>query len=85
MSDYKAKPGQEDRHGEMTGAISINMVLCMPWVCAWSVFVGPLFFESVWPTAIIALVMAIALPIACMPLSRRIWARISKYMDESQF
>jgi len=85
MSEYQAKPGQEDRHGEMTGAISINMVMCMPWICIWGVFVGPMIFANVWIVAAIALAMAIALPIMLMPLSRRVWARVSTFMDESQF
>ena len=36
--EYRAGPGTEDRHGEMTGAISVNMVLSMPPVAIWAVF-----------------------------------------------
>lgn len=82
-SRYRAAPGEEDRHGEMTGAISINMVLCMPVVAAWSIFIGPWLFERLWPTLVIALVLAIVLPLACLPLSRRIWGRLSEWMDRA--
>ncbi len=85
MADYRAKPGMEDRHGEMTGAISINMMMSMLPVTVWAVFIGPLIFTSVWPTFVIAMVMAVVLSIGCVPLSRRIWARISDYMDGDAF
>ena len=84
MAQYKAGPGMEDRDGEMTGAITINMVFTMPTVCIWCVFIGPLFFESVWPTLVIGLVMGAAMSIGLVPVSRRVWARISDYMDQSK-
>ncbi len=83
--EYQAAPGKEDRHGEMTGAISINMALCMPLVAAWAIFIGPQLFESLGPTLIIAVILAVVMPLACMPLSRRIWARLSHFMDRSDW
>jgi len=86
MAEYRAKPGMEDRHGEMTGAISINMVLTMPLIAVWGIFIGPwLFGEGSRVTLVVAVIAAIALPIACLPLSRYIWARISSFMDRNDF
>ncbi|MCE9591253.1 MAG: hypothetical protein K8S99_12090 [Planctomycetes bacterium] len=82
MAEYRAKPGMEDRHGEMTGAISINMILCMLPITVWGVFIGPwLLGHGTWTVLIIALAMAIVMPVACLPLSRWIWAHISDFMD----
>lgn len=74
--------GGEDRHGEMTGAISVNMVLCMPPVGAWAVFVGPWLFEALWPTLVGAVAMALVLPVAMLPVSRRIWLWLSRRMTD---
>lgn len=79
--NYAAAEGREDRHGEMTGAISFNMVLCMPPVCIWAVFVGPAVFEALWPTLVVAVALAVVLPIALLPLSRRLWVRFSRWSD----
>jgi len=80
MADYRAKPGQQDRHGEMTGAISINMILSMLPVVLWC-FLSPIMVENADVRLWVAVAMAIGLPIAFLGLSRRIWARISTYMD----
>ena len=76
MPRYTVTEQQEDRHGEMTGAISVNMILSMLPVGVWSFFIGPQWFGIRW-TVIVAVIMAIVLPIACLPLSRRIWAWLS--------
>jgi len=83
MADYRAKPGMEDRHGEMTGAISVNMIFSMLPVVLWS-FLSPLFLpgdENADIRLWVAVAMAVILPIAFLGLSRRVWARISSYMD----
>jgi hypothetical protein len=82
---YHAAPGMEDRHGEMTGAISINMVLCMPAVAVWAIFIGPWLFAGTTAIVLSSLALAIVLPLACMPLSRRIWAWISHTMERSKW
>jgi len=81
MAEYQAKPGREDRHGEMTGAITINMILSMPPVGIWAIFVGPYFVADVWWRLGIALAMAVVLPLAFMPLSRWLWAHLSLWSD----
>ena len=84
MNDYRAKPGQEDRHGEMTGAITINMMLSMPPIAVWCAFVGPLFL-STKGVLYVALVLVPLLPLLFFRISRRIWSRISDAMDKSEF
>jgi hypothetical protein len=81
MPKYRAKSGMEDRHGEMTGAISFNLALCALPVTLWAFFLGPWVFTSMWPTLIGALLLALILPFACMPLSRWLWAHFSEYVD----
>ena len=81
MTEYRAQPGREDRHGEMTGAISVNMVLCMPAVGVWAIFLAPALFTALWLVVLSSVLLAIVLPIACLPLSQRIWARVSATMD----
>ena len=80
---YRAEEGMEDRDGEMTGAISINMVLSMPAVAIWAMFLAPLIFDTLTPILISSLLLAVVLPLACFRLSRRIWSRISAYMDQA--
>ena len=80
MADYRAKPGMEDRHGEMTGAISINMMLSMLPVTIWA-FLFPLFVDNIYLWIGSTVLLALILPFAMLPLSRRIWALISTYMD----
>jgi len=41
MPQYRIVEGQEDRHGEMTGAITVNMALSMIPVGFWCFFLGP--------------------------------------------
>ena len=49
-STYEVEDGKIDRHGEMTGAITVNMVFTMMPVAIWSFFIGPaivgMFLES---------------------------------------
>lgn len=80
MALYRAGQDQEDRDGEMTGAITVNMIVSMLPVGIWSFFVGPLL-GSVWLTATVAVVMAILLPIVLLPASRSVWAWMSERAD----
>lgn len=77
---YAAREGREDRHGEMTGAISVNMFLSMVPVGVWSMFVGP-WLTDASNTLKIALLMAVVLPLYCLPLSRRLWVRLSAWAE----
>ena len=77
---YRAPDGQEDRDGEMTGAISVNMILSMVPVGIWCFFLGP-WLAPFWATLTVGLILAIALPICCLPLSRTIWAWLSDWAD----
>ena len=85
MPEYRAKPGQEDRHGEMTGAISVNMVLSMLPVTIFSVFIAPNLFEDMWLIAGSSVVLAVVLTLAFFPVSRWIWAHISEFMESDAF
>ncbi len=79
---YEAEDGKIDRHGEMTGAITVNMVFTMLPVAAWSFFIGPLFFgNNVLPILLIALALALVLPFLGLRLSRRVWAYLSRWAD----
>ena len=77
---YEAGDGREDRHGEMTGAIQVNMVLCALPVMAWCVFIGP-WVGGLWVVVGVGVVMAVVLPLALLPLSRRIWSYMSHWAD----
>lgn len=83
MPEYRAQPGQEDRHGEMTGAISINLVLvCLPVTIVSIVgatWLGP------WRTLALVLPLAVGLTFICRPVSRWIWSHISALMDGDLF
>ncbi len=80
MAQYQAEDGREDRHGEMTGAISVNLVLCCPPVTAWCVFIGPwLFADRVWLTVTTGVAMALVLPLALLKPSRSLWAWLSDW------
>lgn len=81
--DYAARPGQPDRHGEMTGAISFNMVLTMPAVTAWAIYIGPALFTDLWPTMLGAVLLALILPTAGLALARRLWVRFSRWADRT--
>lgn len=80
MPRYRASEGQEDRDGEMTGAITVNMALSMIPVGLWCFFLGPWLVEF-WVTLVVGVCLAIILPLACLPLSRRIWAHLSEWAD----
>ncbi|MCC6581340.1 MAG: hypothetical protein IT440_12965 [Phycisphaeraceae bacterium] len=73
-------PTGEDRHGEMTGAISINMMLSMLPVTIWAVYVGPWLLPFGWSLTV-ALALAVVLPLAMLPLSRRLWGWLSRRME----
>ncbi len=80
MPEYRAKPGQEDRHGEMTGAITLNMMFVMVPLVIWCVLLGPIWFD-VRLTLLIGLALAPVLSLAGIPLSRYFWARFSEWSD----
>lgn len=80
MVQYRADDGKEDRHGEMTGAITVNMVLSMVPVGVWCFFVGPWLF-SFTITLVVGLVMAVVLPLAMLPVSRKLWAHLSEWAE----
>lgn len=84
MARYHAEPGQEDRHGEMTGAITIGYMMLMPPIAVWSIFIGPALVGLTW-TLIVAVMLAVVGSFAMRPIMRRIWARVSDYMDHSEF
>lgn len=85
MPPYKAKPGQSDPHGEMTGAISINLVFTALPVTIWAVFVGPMFFDDVRWKLLSSVLLGVALTLIGFPISRRVWARLSDWMDRCDF
>ena len=83
MAEYRAKEGQMDRHGEMTGAITVNMVLTMLPVAAWSFFIGPwLLPDRTGIHVAIAIAMALLLPLVFFRLSRFIWAWFSELIEK---
>ncbi len=73
---YTVADGREDRHGEMTGAISVNMALSMLPVGLWCFYVGH-WFGGFRTVVKVGLLLAVVLPIVCQPLSRRVWAWLS--------
>jgi hypothetical protein len=83
MARYQAENGVEDRNGEMTGAITFNMIMVVPAVTAWSIFLGPRWF-SVEANVAIGIAMAACLTVAGIPISRRIWAHVSEWMDRQE-
>lgn len=82
MSQPPIVEGQEDRHGEMTGAITINMILSMTPVGLWCFFLGPWLF-SFKATLLVGLLMAVVLPVALLPTSRKIWTLLSHWADRA--
>ncbi len=83
MAEYPAKDGQIDRHGEMTGAITINMIFTMLPVAAWSFFIGPwLLADQLGIIVAIAVGMAVLLPFIFLRLSRWIWAWFSDWVQK---
>jgi hypothetical protein len=85
MPEYRAKPGMEDRHGEMTGAITINMILAFPPIIVWCIVAGPWLGVGDSVRLWVAVAMAVLLPIAFLAPSRWIWAHISHFMDRDDF
>ncbi len=79
--EYKAAPGKEDRHGEMTGAISFNLVLCCLPLILFIFLLNPYLFESVIHQAIAAVIFGTALFFGMFPISRRIWTIFSDFVD----
>ncbi len=77
---YAAAPGREDRHGEMTGAITFNMIFVYVPATVWCVFIAPMFLP-LWATLVTGLVLVVVLTIIGVPLSRRRWAQLSAWMD----
>ncbi len=83
MADYQAKNGQVDPHGEMTGAITVNMILTMVPVAAWSFYIGHwLLPEHLWIIVTVAIAMSILLPLIFLRLSQRIWAWFSAWLEK---
>lgn len=80
MPEYRAKPGQEDRHGEMTGAITFNMIFVMGPLIAWCVLIGPIWFDLTG-TLLIGLVLGIVLSVVGIPVSRYCWSHFSDWSD----
>lgn len=82
MSEYRAKPGKEDRHGEMTGAITFNMIIVMGPLVVWCVFLGPIWFDL--PVVLgVGVVLGLVLALVGMPISRYFWARFSSWADKT--
>jgi len=82
MPEYRVKEGRPDRHGEMTGAITFNMVLTMLPVAAWSFFIGPwLLPDRVLLVTGIAIAMALVLPFVFFRFSRWLWSWFSAWTD----
>ena len=81
MTQYSVHEGEEDRHGEMTGAITVNMILSMLPVGLWCFFLGP-WLVPFKVTLVVGVLMSVVLPLACLPLSRKIWARLSDWAEK---
>ena len=81
MPKYKAEPGQEDRHGEMTGAITFNMILVFPVLLVYCMFIAPPLMGVTW-AIITGLILAVVLTIIGIPISRRLWAWFSEKVDD---
>lgn len=77
---YRAAPGREDRDGEMTGAIMVNMIMVLPLLTIWCIFIGPALI-GIKATLWSGLVLAIALTIIGLPISQWVWAWFSDYAD----
>jgi uncharacterized membrane protein YgaE (UPF0421/DUF939 family) len=80
MAEYRAKKGQEDRHGEMTGAITVNMVLCMLPLGIFFFFIGPLFLGTT-ALVIIGIICSLIMPVIMLKPSQQIWAWLSEWAD----
>lgn len=84
MPRYQAQPGEEDRHGEMTGGITMNYILVMPPIMIWCMFIAPMFMGP-WPNLVVAVVLSVVLTVTLRPVSQYLWAHISDSMDRSRF
>jgi hypothetical protein len=85
MAEYRAKDGQPDRHGEMTGAITVNMAFTMIPIVAWSFFIGPWLLEDhVWWITGIAVAMAVVLPFVWLRPSRALWAWFGELLERER-
>ena len=83
MAEYQAKDGKMDRHGEMTGAITLNMIFTMVPVAGWSFFIGPwVLGDRVGLVVAAAVAMAVVLPFVFLRLSRSIWAWFSDWTNK---
>jgi hypothetical protein len=72
----------EDRHGEMTGAITVNMIFCAPLVTLWAIYIGPwLLDDNITLVVVIGAAMAVVLPLVFYRASRRMWAWFSEWAD----
>jgi len=80
---YKAEKGKEDRHGEMTGAIQVNMVMTAIPAILWCIYIGPwLLPDQFWTVVGIGVAMAVILPIALLKVSQIIWAYLSHWLNQ---
>jgi hypothetical protein len=84
MARYRAEKGMEDRDGEMTGAITMNMIFCGVAVVGWSIVVGPLVTD-LRTTVGVAVAMSLTLPVLLLRLSQRVWAWMSERADRFDF
>lgn len=78
---YKARDGKEDRHGEMTGAISFNMVFVFLLTTIWCVVIAPLFLP-LWAQITTGVAVAMGTTAIGLPISQRVWAQFSHWTDE---
>jgi len=79
---YRAAEGMEDRHGEITGAITVNMILTFPPLTIWCLLLAPAVFGNDLRIIIgTGLVLGVVLPILFFRPSRAIWAWISAAFD----
>lgn len=79
--EYRAKPGVEDRHGEMTGAITVNLIIACTLSVIWCVFIAPWLGMSAAGNVASGLVLGVFLTLAGIPVSRHIWGYVSGWMD----
>ncbi len=80
MARYRAEKGMEDRDGEMTGAITMNMIFCGVTVVGWSIAIGPMV-SDLRTTVGVAVALALVLPVLLLRPSQRLWAWMSERAD----
>lgn len=71
----------EDRHGEMTGAITFNLVFACTLALIWSMYIGPWLGLSMWGVIISGLVIGVLLTLLGVPVSRYLWGHFSAWSD----